>query len=72
MTEPTPSSQYHTAADAPAPQTPTYDDLVHFAAVGRALTIWAGYAVSQRPPAFVVRLALRRQGLLTESEKRNE
>ena len=70
MTEPTP--QYHTATDAPAPITPTYDDLVWFATVGRALTIAAGYALSQRPPAAIVRTALRRQGLLTEAERRTE
>jgi hypothetical protein len=64
-----------TGATAPTynePPTPAYSDLIHFAAVGRALTIYAGYALDQRPPAAIVRRALRRQGLLTETEERTQ
>jgi len=50
------------ADDTTAPLTPAYSDLVHYAAIGRALTLKAGYALDQRPPASLVLRALRTQG----------
>ena len=45
--------------------TPSYSDLVHYAAVGRILTQQAGYALDQRPPASVVLRALAQRGALS-------
>ena len=47
------------------PQTPAYSDLLHYAAVGRTLTMRAGYALDQRPPASVVLRALAQRGALS-------
>ncbi len=63
MTEPAP-----TWTTAPA-MTPTYDDLVHYAAVGRALTLKAGYSLSQHPSADIVLRALRAQGAAMQTSQ---
>lgn len=46
----------------PDPWTPTYDDLIHYADIGRRLTVEAGYPLDARPPAAIVLRALRAQG----------
>ena len=57
--------------DLPMPEleplqiTPSYSDLVHYAAVGRTLTMRAGYALDQKPPASVVLRALAQRGALS-------
>ena len=54
----------------PAPWTPTYDDLIYYADVGRRLTIEAGYPLDAHPPAAIVLRALMAKGVLMADAKR--
>lgn len=69
MTEPTPVYIVPDPCDPP-PQTPVYDDLIHYADVGRRLTVAAGFPLDARPPAAIVLRALLAKGLLVAGLRR--
>lgn len=61
MTEPLPVYVVPAPCDPP-PQTPTYDDIIHYADVGRRLTVEAGYPLDAHVPAAIVLRALMAKG----------
>lgn len=71
MSEPSPAWQLPNDTDLPMPEqlTPTYSDMVHYAAIGLALTQLAGYSLEQRPPLQVVLRAIRRQGAALQTSR---